>query len=348
MIRTNEHLPIISLFEKFISESERGKRLQKNGALISKSTLTNYKSILKNLKKFEIHSKKEWLFNIRYRASKTNFIKEKRHYKNFYLKYTAFLYSKGCTDNYVGCHIKILRSFFIYLSTSKGYEMGLFYKEFYARKEDIPIIVVNQEQLKFLIHDKEFDKNLTPNLKNVKDIFVVGSTIGLRFSDLIALKPLNLEKTITGTYIINKSKKTNTFTRIKIPEYVDNILKQYRGKQKTLLPTISLVNFNKNIKKMAELAGWTQEIGKIRSRRGVRKDKKTSDGKTYRFCDHISSHVMRRTAITTLLILGMPETLVRKISGHAANSKEFFKYVKYSDSFLDKETDKAFDKLMSM
>ncbi len=56
---------------------------------------------------------------------------------------------------------------------------------------------------------------------------------------------------------------------------------------------------------------------------------------------------MRRTAITTLLVLGMPEPLVRKISGHTANSKEFYKYVKYSESFLDEETDKAFDRLLN-
>ncbi|MBK6987035.1 MAG: hypothetical protein IPH33_01655 [Bacteroidetes bacterium] len=50
---------------------------------------------------------------------------------------------------------------------------------------------------------------------------------------------------------------------------------------------------------------------------------------------------MRRTAITTLLNLGMPEHMVRKISGHATGSKEFFRYVQYSQSFLDQETDKV-------
>ena len=54
---------------------------------------------------------------------------------------------------------------------------------------------------------------------------------------------------------------------------------------------------------------------------------------------------MRRTAITTMLCLGMPEHLVRKISGHAANSKEFFRYVLLSQSFIDQETDLMFEKL---
>jgi intergrase/recombinase len=54
---------------------------------------------------------------------------------------------------------------------------------------------------------------------------------------------------------------------------------------------------------------------------------------------------MRKTAISTMLSLGMPEHIVRKISGHAANSKEFFRYVKMAQNVIDKEADKVFDKI---
>jgi hypothetical protein len=57
---------------------------------------------------------------------------------------------------------------------------------------------------------------------------------------------------------------------------------------------------------------------------------------------------MRRTTITLLLMSGMPEYMVRKISGHAPNSVEFFKYVKYSQSFMDEQTDTAFKKIISL
>ena len=55
--------------------------------------------------------------------------------------------------------------------------------------------------------------------------------------------------------------------------------------------------------------------------------------------------MMRRTAITTMILLGMPESLVRKISGHAPGSKEFYRYVKYTQNYLDEHTDKVFEKL---
>jgi len=43
---------------------------------------------------------------------------------------------------------------------------------------------------------------------------------------------------------------------------------------------------------------------------------------------------MRRTAITTLLIMGVPEAMVRKISGHAPGSKEFYKYVGIAQDYF--------------
>ena len=74
----------------------------------------------------------------------------------------------------------------------------------------------------------------------------------------------------------------------------------------------------------------------------------TKDKKQYRFCDLISSHIMRRTAITTMLMLGMKEHIVKQISGHTNNSKSFYRYVNFAQSYLDNEMDMVFDKLVEV
>ena len=84
----------------------------------------------------------------------------------------------------------------------------------------------------------------------------------------------------------------------------------------------------------------------IREQRGkpktiVKKGRKSY----YRFCDKMSSHMMRRTAITTMLILGMPEHLVRNISGHSINSSSFYRYIHYAQPYIDKEIKKVHAKL---
>jgi hypothetical protein len=53
---------------------------------------------------------------------------------------------------------------------------------------------------------------------------------------------------------------------------------------------------------------------------------------------------MRRTAITTILSLGMSEQVVRKISGHALR-KEFYCYILWAQTYQDQKTEKMFEKL---
>ena len=98
---------------------------------------------------------------------------------------------------------------------------------------------------------------------------------------------------------------------------------------------------------MGELLPDNMDVIKVRERKGkqviIYKDPKKKTH--YTLADHLSSHVMRRTAITTMLALGMQEHLVRKISGHSPNSTSFYRYVQYNQQMLDKATDDVFNQL---
>lgn len=56
---------------------------------------------------------------------------------------------------------------------------------------------------------------------------------------------------------------------------------------------------------------------------------------------------MRRTSITSMLRLNVPERVVKMISGHSPNSKDFNRYIAYSQSFNDQMSDAAFEKLIT-
>ena len=117
-----------------------------------------------------------------------------------------------------------------------------------------------------------------------------------------------------------KSKKTKTFSLIKLFAYAVLIYQKYQHKdsKSSLFGKISLFNFNKSLKQIGELAGFTNIVEVSRERQGKsQKIVKSKENPENRFCDKMSFHMMRRTAITTLLILEMPEHLVRKVSGQA-------------------------------
>mgnify|MGYP003551327649 FL=1 len=74
---------------------------------------------------------------------------------------------------------------------------------------------------------------------------------------------------------------------------------------------------------------------------------KSKTGGSWLFYQHITAHTMRRTAITTLLMMSVPENIVRKISGHAPASKEFYKYVSIAQEYLNHEVKNAYEKLLA-
>ena len=74
-------------------------------------------------------------------------------------------------------------------------------------------------------------------------------------------------------------------------------------------------------------------------------EQKANNGASQTFAGQVTAHTMRRTAITTLLILGVPELAVRRISGQAPGSKEFYKFVVIAQEYLNQHLIGAFEKL---
>jgi len=156
-----KELELLPLIDKFISESTRGKRLQKNGSRIRSGSIDIYQIVRNHLHAFSVEKKFQLRRIIATRLNSLELKSELLYWKRFYLRYTGHLYQKGNFDNYSGTQIKIIRCFFNYLNRDKGIFTGDFHKNFYVRNETIPIIVLPPEQLQFLIKDKEFEVSVS-------------------------------------------------------------------------------------------------------------------------------------------------------------------------------------------
>jgi integrase len=338
------------LLGEFIKDTSTGKRFKKNGARISQATVDTYINLSKIIHSFAEHSKFDLKFYVISNLTQREKEQASTYWRKFYKAFTDFMYDeKNYFDNYVGHNIKRLRVFFNYLNNERNINVGNFHKSFYVPKEDIDIITISPEQFNYIIFDDNFNELIeAQGLVEVKDIFVFGSTVALRVSDLLGLTRKNLIIQHGNYYLNVKSQKTKTKTSIKLPDYAIDIIKKYDGKQKTLLPTISRAYLDIQLKKVGKLLPDDYEVVKTREQRGnaviIYKD--PINKIHYKLSDHITTHTMRRTAITNMLNLGMPEYMVRKISGHAANSREFFKYVELMQSSMDRETEMFFQKIV--
>ena len=348
----NKEWMLVPLFNQFIKESYSGKRTKPDGSRIKPQSVKNYEYVLKHLVNYQLKTGQE----IRIRCFKGNnqrqFKTEKNYWRKFYEGFTHYLYKdKQCFDNYVGTVIKTIRIFFNWLVKEKGLAAGNFHKNFYIMKEDVPIVTLMPDQLDFLINNELFEQGLNKSLQKSKAIFVFGCTVALRKSDLFSIRFTDISQQAGAFYLAVKTIKTGSSIRLKLPAYVVQIVEDFKKtarKRKTIFPPIPPSRFNQQIKEIAALAGWTETLSKKRSRKGVQIEWKRPDAggsrpaaEAYRFCDLVSSHTMRRTAITTMLMLGMKEHVVKQLSGHAGNSKSFSRYVNLVQPFVETEMDRV-------
>lgn len=301
----------LSLLNDFINDSYSGKRVKKNGTRISRNTIQNYEYFKNVMDKFMAQSSFELKLYLVENLTQNEKDKAKLYYRKFYEALTNFMHKKlEHYDNYVGLRVKCMRSFFNYLIDDRNLGLGTFHKHFYVPIEEIPIIALSQEQLHYIIYDDVFQEDVSLHkLDLIKDLFVFGCTVVLRVSDLLALTKKNIFVQNDATYLQVKSQKTGVKTFIKLPDYASTIVNKYKRRGQRLFPTLTQAHFNRRLKLMAALIPDNFELIKIRERKGkqvvIYKDGKKKIH--FKLNEHITTHTMRRTAITTMLCLGMPD-----------------------------------------
>lgn len=341
-------LPLLPQFDKFIAASKRGKRAKYAGRKLAPGTIEQYRCVRKLLEEFESHHHINLRILLLKKQSLALLKKEHVYWKRFFASFTTFLYKeKNCYDCYVGSVAKTLKAFFNYLLEEKHLPVGTFHKGFRVAQQTFTPLILEPDKLRRLINDQAFEASLPPSLQRTKDLFVFGCTVALRYSDLMSLRKKHLVEAPEGKYLLIHTQKTATLVKLPLPDYLVQIIEKYQGKTGAfLLPRLSSTNLNLQVKELCKRAGWDYQLPKVRYRRGKPVEMKNKEKECLRYFEQVSTHTMRRTAITTLLIMGVPELVVRRISGHSAHSKEFYRYVVIAQDYLNGHVLQAYEKLI--
>lgn len=330
---------LVLAFNDFIRASKRGKRRLSSGSKISPGTIRGYEQTLRVIQEFSLsNSNVPELTHLR-SQSPEQMRKQVRIWKKFTKEIRESFYKKeGYSDSYVQLHFKNLKTFLHYMERDKGWRLGPVGSCFNLTPKTMAPVVLSPEQVQYLFFNEEFLKKLPGSFKRIRIIFLIGCFTGLRFSDLMALRKSNLILTDGKISVRLVTQKTGQVLDIPLPGEAILLLKELKGNRTIyLLPRISSVNFNLKIKKLIEIAGWNYLFPKYQGKAGKLTELKKEGGRSWCFHEHITAHTMRRTAITTLLRRGVPENIVRAISGHAPGSKEFYKYVSLSKNWMEQE-----------
>jgi len=226
---------------------------------------------------------------------------------------TRLEYSKNTIGGFIK-NIKIFMNEAVDRNLTKNYEYKN--RRFKVMEEQVDKIYLSQKELL-----KIYDLKLVTTyqrLEKVRDIFIVACYTGLRFSDLIQVKPENIIN--NGTQIKIKTEKTGELVIIPLHKYVKEIIKKYNG---SLPPAISNQPMNRYLKEIADLAEINEPV-KIGITRG---GKSTND--VFKKSDLVTTHTARRSFATNAYLMDVPTISIMKITGHKTE-KSFMKYIRIS------------------
>lgn len=324
---------LVPYMEQYALELQTGAR-QKNGTAqkVSKGHIHNINATIKYLKKYEISRRVELSLDDVTMDFQRDFV-------------------KWLSDN--GIHCNTIRGTFSRIHTilaiafnEKLTEVDDFRNpqflpkaeevdHIYLTKEQIDIFFkidlsspeiikkhIEQAKLKTRQKGKAWWSNMTENLaKQIeisRDEFIIGCLTGQRVSDYQRINSEMLEDLDNMKFISLIQKKTGKRVYIPMDKRVMFLLKKYDG----ALPHVNITRFNRNLKFIGELLGWTYNAKIDESRMG---------GKTStRFCDLISSHTARRTFATIAYSNNVPLMSIMAITGHTTE-RSLRKYLKLKE-----------------
>jgi integrase len=335
-------VPLIAEFDKFIRASVSGRRRKPDGNRISPGTLESYRNCRKILVKFSAKYEEPQVYS-GLTVNKAIFRVRSRYWKQTLFQFTDYLRSCKYCETYIWNNQKIFRAFMHHIGQQYGWPdagLAVFKMPRLVQPEPLTLSVA---QLLELLRAELGTSYQQKRLAIVRDMVLTGCITALRYSDLMALRWSNMVKKGGATWLEVQSQKTGVMTKLLLPQFIIDTLARYRKLRKqTIFPRISNVNLNIQIKKLGSTMGWFDPTPVVKCRNGILRIERIG-----KFYELLTTHTMRRTGITLLLQLGMPEQLVRQISGHAPNSREFYRYVKIAQDWQDEESKKVHDLIIS-
>ncbi len=233
----------------------------------------------------------------------------------FFINYLAK--DKSLRDSTIDKHTKVLKRFLVWAYPDEDFS---FIRYSWTNIDDP--IYITEEEINLLINANDIGYYKKP-----LDLFLFCCTTGMRHSDSQRFRP----EWIKNGIIEYRSKKTGGKALVPLFKTTKEILQKWSGQS----PQICYTNYNQYLKELFKMLNLNRSIEVLYYQgRSLKREIKPLH-------KAISSHVARKTFITTCLMKGIPIQDVMKMSGHS-DYRSMKPYIAITNQHL-KEVAKRWD-----
>ena len=214
---------------------------------------------------------------------------------------------------------------FLRWAQENGYPVAVETKKFRWQYQEPDILTLTRAEVQQLAG---LDLSARPGLDNARALFMLGVYTGLRFSDVVALKPEHVQ----ADRLRFTTQKTRHTLIVPIrPEVRPMLARVLDG---TLRP-VANQKLNEHLKVLARLAKIDAPTERVRYAGGQRR---ATTAPKYEF---VTTHTARRTFVTLALEAGVRPEVVMRITGHKSLAA-FRRYVNVTEDTMLDEFSRAF------
>jgi integrase len=263
------------------------------------------------------------------------------YFNDYFKKFEKYLIDRGSSMSSRSDILNITGVMVNYWAKTYFFQLPKVLK---VQSDKKPIIVFPPAFVKRFLNDLDKYKKLDDQLKAVWEISATILITTLRISDVISLTSNDLVISKDDVFLNKKNQKTGVFSQMPMPKFLGNIYRENLdrfGRVFTLEPNRDIVYDNiKNLFKLYEEAHDVVTISRLDSLGNQVYESKP-------LWKWVHPHLLRKTAITTMLYNGVPERYVKFCSGHEARSLAFEHYVGHVEKNFKNEVSNYYDTFLN-
>jgi len=220
--------------------------------------------------------------------------------------FSHWLYSLGLYNNTITRYMVTLKTFMKW-GYEKGYHHNLEWKKIKTSYEVNNVVFMTRAEY------EAFRVVRIPEwMEKYRDIYLFMVYTGMSIGDAMRFR----KSMVLDGFIIYNRQKSGTEAYVPYSDDIDRIMRRYDGQ----LPMVSEQKINKNIKRIAKMAGMTQLIEVKKKRRDKTIRERVPKWKK------ITTHTARKTFVTMCMQKNITEGLIMQMGGYLdSNSLRSYK-----------------------
>lgn len=205
-----------------------------------------------------------------------------------------------------------------------------------------PIVVLDPEFVMKFLNDPLYEK-LDGNMRFVWEVAATILVTTMRISDIFTLKWEHLTDRKDGLFLNKMNIKTGGNTNMILPNKLANVFRENMAKHGQIFTPVSApqtVIYTELTKLFAMYPELHQNFSTYLTKPDGSKELATQP-----LYEWVKPHMLRKTAITTMLVMGIDEQHVKFASGHVFASKSFEKYRAFIDRNFNNQLNNYYGKM---